>query len=73
LVGCHGRLGQSRAVRFMVKDWTAASASAQRILEFGFDTLVVAHGEIVHEAPQAELARALRWLLPERQALPAAR
>ncbi|MGC4086368.1 MAG: hypothetical protein QM756_00445 [Polyangiaceae bacterium] len=72
LVGCHGRLAQSRAVRVMVKDRAAASASAERIASLSFDTLVMAHGEIVHEEAQRVLARALGWLLPQRQALPAA-
>jgi len=72
-VGCYGRLGQSRAVRFMVKDRAAASASAQRILDFRFDTLVVAHGEIVREGARERLSSALQWLQPARQALPAAR
>ena len=71
LSGCHGRLGQSRAMRFMVKDAGAARVSALRILDFGFETLVMAHGDIVREGAQAGLAQALKWLLPERRALPA--
>jgi hypothetical protein len=64
LVGCHGRLAQSRALRFAVKDRRAARASADTILGMDFDALVVAHGEIVPANARAALAAALRWLLP---------
>ncbi|MFZ5890433.1 MAG: hypothetical protein ACOY0T_05125 [Myxococcota bacterium] len=72
LVGCHGKLAQSRAVRFTIKNSSAASESAQRILAFDFDTLVMAHGDVVREQAQPQLARALRSLLPEPRVLPAA-
>jgi hypothetical protein len=71
-VGCHGRLGQSRAIRFMVKDRAAASESAQRILSLGFDTVVPAHGDILHDDARARMAHVMRWLLPRPQVLPAA-
>lgn len=67
LVGCHGRLAQSRALRFSVKDRSAARESAQSILHLDFERLVVAHGEIVQNDAQTELADALRWLLPSRR------
>lgn len=71
LVGCRGRLAQSRALRFMIRDRSAARASIERILKFDFETLVVAHGEVVTTDARAELTNALRWLLPARAALPA--
>jgi hypothetical protein len=71
IVGCHRRLAQSRAWRFAVKDRAAAGERVARMLGFPFETLVMAHGEIVREAAHARLAEALRWLLPVRIALPA--
>jgi hypothetical protein len=72
LVGCHGRLASSRAVRALVKDRTAARASAERILALPFETLVVAHGDVIeHDAP-AWLQQALGWLLPSQQPAPLA-
>lgn len=73
LGGCHGRLAQSRALRFMVRERTQASASTERILALGFETLVMAHGDIVRDDARARLAHALRWLLPKRAPLPAVR
>ena len=73
LVGCHGRLAQSRAVRAMVKDRAAASVSAEAICRLDFETLIMAHGEVVRSHGRAALCEALRWLQPERVALPAVR
>ena len=73
LGGCHGRLAQSRVLRFMVRERSLASASAERILAFDFSTLVMAHGDIVYDDARARLGNALRWLLPNRVALPALR
>jgi hypothetical protein len=63
LVGCHGRLGQSRAWRFMVKDRAAAAASARDVLSLRFETLIPAHGEIVEGDARAKLEAALGWML----------
>lgn len=68
LVGCHGRLGSSRALRALVKDRAAARASAERLLQLPFESLVVAHGDVIEHDARARLARALDWLLPAREA-----
>lgn len=70
-VGCHGKLGQSRAWRFFVKDRAAAAASAARLLDLPFEELVPAHGDVVRNDARARLAAALRWLAPEGPALAA--
>jgi hypothetical protein len=70
LVGCRGRLAQSRALRLFVKDRPAASASVERLLSLPFETLIVAHGEIVRSEARAKLAGALAWLRPMRRELP---
>ena len=62
LVGCHANLAQSRAWRFFVKDRAAAAASIRTLLALPFETLVVAHGEVVHERAKEALGRALRWI-----------
>lgn len=72
LGGCHGRLASSRALRVLVKDRRAARASAERLLALPFETLVVAHGDIVERDARAQLAQALAWLLPAQKALPLA-
>lgn len=63
LVGCHGRLAQSRAWRMFVKDRAAAARSARTVLGLGFETLVVAHGDIVEANARERLEGALAWML----------
>lgn len=72
MVGCHGHLAQSRVWRFLVKDKVAAARSIERLLALPFETLIMAHGEIVHENARSRLAEALHWLARPRPALPAA-
>lgn len=71
LEGCRGRLAQSPAWRFMVKDRARARASAEQLLALPFETLVMAHGEIVREDARTRLAHALRWMLKAPKLLPA--
>jgi hypothetical protein len=65
LVGCHGRLGQSRAWRLFVKDAGLMTQSVQRVLALPLRTLVMAHGDVVRTDAPAQLATALRRWLPE--------
>ncbi len=69
LMGCHGKLAQSRAWRFMVKDRAAAAASAAKIVALDAKVLVVAHGDVVTDDAAARLAAALAGMLPPRPAL----
>ena len=71
VVGCHGRLAQSRSWRFFIKERAAASQSIERVLSLPFETLILAHGEIVQHDGRARLAAALGWLRPDRPALDA--
>ena len=59
LVGCHGKLAQSRTWRFFIKDRPAYAASVRRLLGLDVETLVVAHGDVVREDARARLAAAL--------------
>jgi hypothetical protein len=70
--GCHGRLASSRVLRLFVKDRTAARASVERLLALPFETLVVAHGDIIEQGARSQLEQALAWLKPSRKALPLA-
>jgi hypothetical protein len=45
--GTRGKLAQSRVWSFAVADKPAAAASSQRILEWDFDRLIVAHGDVI--------------------------
>lgn len=72
LVGCHGRLAQSRALRFgMVKDRVAAKRSAEALLALPFERLVMAHGDVVERGGRGALASALAWLGPDPRAIAA--
>lgn len=62
LVGCHGKLAQSRAWRMFVKNRAAARESVRRVMALPIRRLVVAHGDIVETDAAARLAHALRWL-----------
>jgi hypothetical protein len=66
LGGCHGRLACSRALRLLVENRAAARASVERLLALPFETLVVAHGEIIERDARARLEQALAWLEPPR-------
>jgi len=72
LVGCYRRLGSSRALRLLVKDRAAARASVERVLALPFETLVVAHGDVIEQEAQARLGQALAWLSPARGSAPIA-
>ena len=72
LGGCHGRLASSRIWRLSVKDRAAFAASAERLLALPFETLVMAHGDIVRGDAKARLAQALAWARGARRALPVA-
>ncbi|MEY4550813.1 MAG: hypothetical protein RL685_7008 [Pseudomonadota bacterium] len=64
LGGCHGRLAASRFWRVKRQDRAAFSASVQRLLALPFETLVMAHGQIVSEQARPRLAEALAWAAP---------
>lgn len=69
MVGCRGRLAQSRLVRGLTTDKPAAAGSAVRLLSLDFDRLVPAHGEIVENGAKAALAQALAPVLAAKPAL----
>lgn len=69
--GTRGRLASSRLWRTLVEDRARFVASLERVLALPFETLVVAHGELVTDDARAQLAQALRWILPEQNVVAA--
>jgi Domain of unknown function (DUF4336) len=63
LAGCYGRLGPTRMEKLFIRDRAAARASLERVLDWDFERVVVAHG-VVHEGGGAgTLRQSYRWLL----------
>jgi hypothetical protein len=63
LGGSYGRLSPTLLERLLVRDRTAFRDSLERILEWPFDRVVVAHGEVSEEGGRAELIRGYSWVL----------
>ncbi len=47
--GVYGKFTPSRLIRFLIKDAEAAGESLQRVLEYDWDAVVVAHGEVIEQ------------------------
>jgi hypothetical protein len=62
LVGAREKTAQSRIWRLLVKDRAAARGSISRILEWDFERVVVAHGEVVTEDARERARHALSWM-----------
>ena len=56
-------LGTSRLMRFMLKDLEATRASVQRTMEWDFDRVIMAHGEILEQDAKSSLRASFDWLL----------
>jgi hypothetical protein len=65
MAGAHGgRLAQSRLWRAIVKDKAAAGRSVEKMLEWDFERVILAHGDFVEGADAPQRAReALWWML----------
>jgi hypothetical protein len=64
LAGAYGRLSPTIIERLLVRDRAAFRSSLARIMEWPFDRVVVAHGEVLEEGGRQELARGYAWLRP---------
>jgi hypothetical protein len=62
LNGAYGRFGPSRLVRLLTRDRASARESIQQILDWEFDRVVMAHGEIVETEGRKALRGAFAWL-----------
>lgn len=63
LGGTYGRLSPTLLERIFVRDRTAFRQSLERILEWPFDRVVVAHGEVSERGGREELIRGYSWVL----------
>ncbi len=63
LTGTKGELKTSRMIKLLFKNKTALKNSLQQVLEWPFERLIVAHGEIVEESTKTKLQQSFAWLL----------
>ena len=63
LIGSYGRLGPTTLDRFIVRDDAAACESLERILEWDFGRVIVAHGDVVESGGKEMLREGYSWLL----------
>ena len=66
LSGSLGKLSPTLVERILVRDRAAFRRSLERILEWPFERIVVAHGEISEEGGRDELIRGYSWLSSSR-------
>ncbi len=63
LAGSYGRLAPTLVERLFVRDRAAFRHSLERILEWPFERVVVAHGEVSEQGGREELIRGYSWVL----------
>jgi hypothetical protein len=63
LAGAHRPLSPTHLERILVRDRVAFRRSLERILEWPFDRVVVAHGEVSERGGREDLVRGYAWLL----------
>ncbi len=63
LIGTNGRLAPTLLERILVRDRPAFRQSLERILEWPFDRVVVAHGEVSEKGGREDLVRGYSWVL----------
>lgn len=64
-LGAHGRLAPTFLERLLVRDRSAFRQSLRRILEWPFERVVVAHGEVCEQGGREALMRGYAWVLGE--------
>jgi hypothetical protein len=62
LNGCHNRLAPSRMLRFLIRERHELRLSVDRILQWDFDRVVVAHGEVLPAGGRDALRAGFAWL-----------
>jgi hypothetical protein len=63
LAGIFGRLSPTLLERALVRDRTAFGDSLKQILDWPFDRVVVAHGDVCEQGGREELVRGYAWAL----------
>jgi hypothetical protein len=69
LGGGYGCLSPTLLERFLIRDRSAFRHSLERILEWPFERVIVAHGDVTEEHAREELIRGYSWLLGGERAL----
>jgi hypothetical protein len=64
LVGAGGRFGPHRIIRAAIRDRDAARRSLAKILEWDFDRVIVAHGDVLEHGGREALRAAFAFLGP---------
>lgn len=70
MAGIYGRLRPTLLERLLVRDRAAFRRSLTRILQWPFERVVVAHGDVLEENGRDELARGYAWILDEQGTAP---
>ncbi len=63
LGGCHGRISWPRILRLVYINRRAARKSVEKLFDFPFERVILAHGDIIEEDAKAKLKSGLSWLL----------
>lgn len=63
LAGTYGRLSPTFLERILARDRAAFRRSLERVLEWPFERVVVAHGEVCEKACREQLLRGYAWAL----------
>ncbi len=63
MLGAYGRFGPSILERVLIRDRVAARESLERILEWDFDRVILAHGQVRENAGRDGLRAGYAWLL----------
>jgi len=62
LGGIYQKPGLSRPLRLVFQDRPRARAAIDRVIGLDFDTLVLSHGDLIHEGGPDVVAQSYRWL-----------
>ena len=65
LLRSYGRFGPSTLDPLLIRDRRAARRSLERILDWDFDRVVVAHGDVLESGGREALRRGYSWLLAD--------
>ena len=63
LLRSYGRFGPSKLDPLLIRDRRAARESLERILDWDFDRVVVAHGDVLESGGREALRQGYSWLL----------
>ena len=62
LNGAYGHFGPSRIFRTLVKDRAALRSSLNRMQEWDFDRIIVAHGEVLEQGGKLTVQTQYAWV-----------